>query len=380
MFAKLNTGEKMEHQALYRKYRPKNFDDVIGQEHITKALSNQVATGKLGHAYLFTGSRGIGKTSIARIFARAVNCTNNKNGSPCGECETCKRLEKENDINIIEIDAASNNRVDDVREIREKVKFLPVGAKYKVYIIDEVHMLTDSAFNALLKTLEEPPAHVIFILATTEVHKLPATILSRCVRFDFRLVSVENLTKLLAKVFDEENVTYQQDALRLIATAGEGSVRDTLSIADCVISYSGGDVTKEAVLKVLGTTDYDLLLSFYDLIITKDVGGILTFIDKLDKSGKNLSVFVREIAKHARNLLICTSCNNPNELLNLSQEVLQKYIEQSKNIDEKRLLALMQIFSGAENELRYTLSPRLLLETLSLSAMLGENLADAKKN
>ena len=259
----------MEHQALYRKYRPKYFEDVIGQEHITKALANQVASGKLGHAYLFTGSRGVGKTSIARIFAKAVNCENNRNGSPCGECETCKHLESENDINIIEIDAASNNRVDDVREIREKVKFLPVGAKYKVYIIDEVHMLTDSAFNALLKTLEEPPKHVIFILATTEVHKLPATILSRCVRFDYRLVGVSELVNLLVKIFEEEGIRYEQDALRLIASSGEGSVRDTLSIADCVISYSDGKVTKENVLKVLGTTDYDLLLNFFNLMIEK---------------------------------------------------------------------------------------------------------------
>lgn len=370
----------MEHLALYRKYRPKRFEDVIGQEHITRALANQVASGKVGHAYLFTGSRGIGKTSIARILARAVNCENNQNGSPCGKCDVCKNLESENDINIIEIDAASNNRVDDVREIREKVKFLPVGAKYKVYIIDEVHMLTDSAFNALLKTLEEPPAHVIFILATTEVHKLPATILSRCVRFDFRLVSVNDLTKLLAKIFDEEGIRYDEEALRLIASAGEGSVRDTLSIADCVNSYSDGNITKEAVLKVLGTTDYDLLLKFFDAMIDRDIGKVLSFVDEIDRSGKNLSVFVRELSKHARNLLIVHSCEKPNDILNLPQEVFDRFKEQAGRIDEKKLLSYMQIFAGAENELRYTLSPRLLLETLSLSAMLGQSLEDAKKN
>ena len=193
----------MEHLALYRKYRPSTFEEVVGQQHITQALKNQIVSGNIGHAYLFTGSRGIGKTSIARIFAKAVNCLNPKNGSPCGECETCIKLSTQNDINIIEIDAASNNKVDDVRELREKVKFLPVDAKYKVYIIDEVHMLTDSAFNALLKTLEEPPKHIIFILATTEVHKLPATILSRCTRFDFRLVGLDELVGLLKKIFDE---------------------------------------------------------------------------------------------------------------------------------------------------------------------------------
>ena len=370
----------MEHLALYRKYRPKNFEEVIGQEHITKALANQIASGNLSHAYLFTGSRGIGKTSVARILAKAVNCENNQNGSPCGQCETCKRLEGENDINVIEIDAASNNRVDDIREIREKVKFLPVDARYKVYIIDEVHMLTDSAFNALLKTLEEPPKHVIFIFATTEVHKLPATILSRCVRFDFRLVSVELLTKLLRNILDSENISYDDEALKLIAASGEGSVRDTLSIADSICAYSGGKVTKEDALKVLGTTDYDNLLKFYDYAFNKEIGLLLSFIDELDKTGKNMSVFVKDLSKHARNLLVCATCNEPNKLLNLPEEVLEKYMTQAKGVDEKKLISFMQIFAGAENELRYTLSPRLLLETLSLSAMMGLSSEDVKKN
>lgn len=370
----------MEHLALYRKYRPKTFDEVIGQEHITRALQNQIASGKIGHAYLFTGSRGIGKTSVARIFARAVNCEHNINGSPCGKCETCKRLENESDINVIEIDAASNNRVDDIREIREKVKFLPVGTKYKVYIIDEVHMLTDSAFNALLKTLEEPPAHVIFILATTEAHKLPATILSRCVRFDFRLVSVSELTKLLQDVLDKENISYDSDALRLIANAGEGSVRDTLSIADCIVAYAEGKITKESVLKVLGTTDYDLLINYFELLKNKDISGLLEFVNKVDSSGKNISVFVKELSKHARNLLVCKSCKEPNEILNLPQEAYDKFKVQAESFDEKTLIYYMQTFGGAENELRYTLSPRLLLETLSLSVISENNSEDVKKN
>lgn len=370
----------MEHLALYRKYRPKTFEEVIGQEHITKALQNQIASDKIGHAYLFTGSRGIGKTSVARILAKAVNCLNNKDGSPCGECEVCKRLEQENDINIIEIDAASNNRVDDVREIREKVKFLPVGTKYKVYIIDEVHMLTDSAFNALLKTLEEPPSHVIFILATTEAHKLPATILSRCIRFDFRLVSVKDLTTLLKNVLDRENISYDDEALKLIASAGEGSVRDTLSIADCIVAYSNNKITKESVLKVLGTTDYSLLLNYYDFLKEKDIGGLLELIAQIDSSGKNLSVIVKELSKHARNLLVCKSCTQPNDLLNMPQEVIEQYITQAQMFDEKTLIKYLQLFGGAENELRYTLSPRLLLESLSLSAILDEDVEQAKKN
>lgn len=367
----------MEHLALYRKYRPKTFEEVIGQDHITKTLANQILAGKISHAYLFTGTRGTGKTSIAKIFARAVNCENTTNGSPCGECEVCKRLAQDNDINIVEIDAASNNKVDDIRELREKVKFAPIGAKYKVYIIDEVHMLSDSAFNALLKTLEEPPKYVIFILATTEVHKLPQTILSRCVRFDFRLVSVADLTKQLAKVFDAEGIKYDAEALKLIASAGEGSVRDTLSIADCVNAYSNGNVTKENVLKVLGTTDYDLLVEFFDKIIQKDIGGMLTLINDMDSKGKNLSVFAKDVSKHARDLLAIKTCKRPNDILNLPNDVYAKFEEQADTTTEKNLIRFMQLFSSAESELRYSLSTRLLLETTSLSAIMEE---DVKKN
>lgn len=367
----------MEHLALYRKYRPTTFEEVVGQEHITKALAHQIASGKLAHAYLFTGSRGIGKTSVARILAKAVNCLDNQNGSPCGKCASCLRLEKEADINVIEIDAASNNRVDDVRELREKVKFLPINAKYKVYIIDEVHMLTDNAFNALLKTLEEPPSHVIFILATTEVHKLPATILSRCIRFDFRLLSIENLTKILSNVLTSEGIKYEKEALKMIAQSGEGSVRDTLSIADCVVAYCDGEITKDDVIKVLGTTDYDLLIEYFDFLKDKNIGGMLSFVQELDRKGKNLAVFVKDLAKHARDLLICQTTKDPNNILNLPSEVYDKYMIQAKSIDENRLLDFMQVFVSAENELRYTLSPRLLLESLSIDAMLGH---DSKKN
>ena len=367
----------MEHISLYRKYRPKTFEEVIGQDHITKTLQNQVMAGHIGHAYLFTGTRGTGKTSIAKILARAVNCLNPINGSPCGKCENCLNLQKENDINIIEIDAASNNKVDDVREIREKVKFLPVGAKYKVYIIDEVHMLTDSAFNALLKTLEEPPAHIIFILATTEVHKLPQTILSRCVRFDFHLVSVEDLMKHLRKIFNKENIECDEESLKLIATAGEGSVRDTLSIADSIASYCQNKITKEETLKILGTTDYELILTFFDNLRDREVGNILELIDKIEKEGKNLAVFSKDVSKHARNLLVAKTCNDANKILNLPDDVYEKFKIQADSFNEKDLIRYMQVFSSAENELRYTLSVRLLLETTALTAMLG---FEVKKN
>ncbi len=367
----------MNHIALYRKYRPKSFEEVIGQEHITKTLQNQILNNQIGHAYLFTGTRGTGKTSVAKIFAKAVNCLNPVNGSCCGECENCKRLEQENDINIIELDAASNNKVDDIRQIRDKVKFMPVGAKYKVYIVDEVHMLSDSAFNALLKTLEEPPSYVIFILATTEVHKLPQTILSRCVRFDFRLVSVEELSKHLARIFDKEGIKYDEESLKIIASAGEGSVRDTLSIADSIASYAQKDVTKEKTLSVLGTTDHDLIINFFDQIHEKDVGNVLSLIDKIEKEGKNLAVFSKDMSKHARNLLVCKSCENANEILNLTEDVYEMYKQQSAKFEEKDLIRYMQVFSSAESELRYTLSVRLLLETTCLTAMLG---LDVKKN
>lgn len=367
----------MDHIALYRKYRPKTFEEVIGQEHITKTLQNQISAGQIGHAYLFTGSRGTGKTSVAKIFAKSVNCLRPNHGSACGQCENCKRLEQENDINIIEIDAASNNKVDDIREIRDKVKFMPVGAKYKVYIIDEVHMLSDSAFNALLKTLEEPPAYVIFVLATTEVHKLPQTILSRCIRFDFRLVSVDTLVKQLVKVFDAEDIKYDEESLKIIANAGEGSVRDTLSIADSISAYCQGNITKEMTLSILGTTDHELIINFFDKVKEKDVGGVLTIIDELSKAGKNLAVFAKDLSKHARNLLVCKTCENANEILNFTDDVFEMYKSQAEKFEEKDLIRYMQVFSSAESEIRYALSVRLLLETTCLTAILG---FDVKKN
>ena len=244
----------MNYVALYRKYRPRTFDDVIGQDHIINTLRNQIVKGKISHAYLFTGTRGTGKTSTAKIFARAVNCPEAAahNGNPCGTCEVCKALENAN-VDVIEMDAASNNGVDYARDIREKVQFPPVCGRYKVYIIDEVHMLSTGAFNALLKTLEEPPAHAIFILCTTEVHKIPATILSRCMRFDFRLVPASQLTKLIADIYDKEGKSYERAAVAAIAQAGEGSVRDCVSIADRCMAVSD-KLTYKQVTDVLGVS------------------------------------------------------------------------------------------------------------------------------
>ena len=255
--------------ALYREFRPKNFDDVIGQDYIIQTLKNQVKTGHLSHAYLFCGPRGTGKTSTAKIFAKAVNCTHSTDGNPCGMCAECVALSQPN-TDIFEIDAASNNRVEEIRDLREKVAYPPLIGKYKVYIVDEVHMLTDSAFNALLKTLEEPPKHVIFILATTEIHKLPATILSRCMRFDFKLLPVNLLAEHLKNVFDARGIKYDEKSLHLIAKAGEGSVRDMLSIADSVAAYCNNEITCAQTESVIGLSSKDSIKDILTSIAKKD--------------------------------------------------------------------------------------------------------------
>lgn len=368
----------MKYQALYRKYRPTTFEEVIGQDHITKTLANQVVAGHVSHAYLFTGSRGTGKTSTARIFAKAINCLNPKNGSPCQECLICKELNNPSNMDIIEIDAASNNRVDEIREIRENVKFMPAKAKFKVYIIDEVHMLTDSAFNALLKTLEEPPAHVVFILGTTEVHKLPQTILSRCLRFDFRLVSISALENIVKQIFTAENIEFDTQSIKQIAIAGEGSVRDTLSVADLIYAYSGKEeITLDKVLKVLGTSDNELLLNFANAVFKKDIGKVFELIDKTAKEGKNLIVFAKDLSVLFRNLLIIKTSKKAEELLLINKTDFENMKKVADEVSEETLIKNMEIFSGIESELKYALSPRVLIETSAVSSITG---AEQKKN
>lgn len=369
----------MAYKALYRKYRPRTFAEVVGQDHITQTLKHQVASGNISHAYLFTGSRGTGKTSTAKIFARAVNCTHNHDGEPCFECEVCKALDQENNVDILEIDAASNNRVDEIRDIREKVKFMPVNGKYKVYIIDEVHMLTDQAFNALLKTLEEPPKHIIFILATTEVHKLPQTILSRCMRFDFRLVPLETLMELVKSVFEKEGIKCSNEALKLIALAGEGSCRDTLSVADCVSAFCQGDITLEGAQKVLGTSNTKEYVNLFDAIEKKDVGTALEVLQNNYNDGKNMGVFAKDLTLHARNLLVIKNCKEADKLIPLSNESLNLLNSQAQNISNDNLMEYMKIFSAIEAEMKYALSPKTLLETAIITAIseVGE---EQKKN
>lgn len=357
----------MNYVALYRKYRPQTFDDVIGQDHIVNTLRNQILKDKISHAYLFTGTRGTGKTSTAKIFARAVNCPHAKehNGNPCGECFTCKSL-KETNVDVVEMDAASNNGVDYARDIREKVQYPPVNGRYKVYIIDEVHMLSVGAFNALLKTLEEPPEHALFILCTTEVHKIPATILSRCMRFDFRLVPTGELTELVCKIYDEEGKQYQREAVAAIARAGEGSVRDCVSIADRCMSVSEGKLSYDQVMAVLGGSSRDSIANLARAVLENNAAEILTETDKLVRDGKDVVRLCKDLAAYTRDLLTVKLCKNANEMLCLPLDDYEKLCETVKNVTDKKLLYAIDVLSKTESNLRFALSPRILFEACAL--------------
>ncbi len=357
----------MNYVALYRKYRPQTFDDVIGQDHIVNTLRNQILKDKISHAYLFTGTRGTGKTSTAKIFARAVNCPHAKqhNGNPCGECFTCKSLTEAN-VDVVEMDAASNNGVDYARDIREKVQYPPVNGRYKVYIIDEVHMLSVGAFNALLKTLEEPPEHALFILCTTEVHKIPATILSRCMRFDFRLVSSVQLTELVCKIYDKEGKQYDREAVAAIARAGEGSVRDCVSIADRCASVSEGKLTYEQVVSVLGGSSKEGIANLAVAVLKNDAAQILTEINKLVCDGKDVVRLCKDLASYARDLLTVKLCKNANEMLCLPGDAFESLVEIAAQTTDKKLLYALDALAKAENELRFALSPRISFEALAL--------------
>ena len=352
----------MAYLALYRKFRPQGFDGLIGQDQVVKILKNQIKTGKIGHAYLFCGARGTGKTTVAKIFARAINCLSPIDGSPCGECEVCRGLKDPSNMDILEMDAASNNGVDDVRDMREKIQYPPVVGKYKIYIVDEVHMLSPAAFNALLKTLEEPPSHAVFIFATTEVHKIPQTILSRCMRFDFKLIPQAELSKLISGVFDSIGKGYELAAVDEIARAGEGSARDSLSIADMCSSYSTGKLTYADVLEVLGATDKGRILQLAEYIIKGDTGKALTEIDELAMLGKNMKVLADDIAGALRDLIICNTAKNANAILGMPQEAFEKYAAVAAECDGHRLLRLVDIFTSLDNAFRYTSHPRIVLE------------------
>ncbi len=351
--------------ALYREFRPKNFDDVVGQDYIVKTLKNQIKTDRLTHAYLFCGPRGTGKTSTAKIFAKAVNCTHTNDGNPCEKCAECVALSEIN-TDIVEIDAASNNRVEEIRDLREKVSFPPMIGKYKVYIIDEVHMLTDSAFNALLKTLEEPPKHVIFILATTEIHKLPATILSRCTRFDFKLLPLNVLVEHLKNVFDKKGIKYDEKSLHMIAKAGEGSVRDTLSIADSVASFCDYDIQFAMTERVIGLADKDSIKDILRSISIKNIAALFASVKKALGRGKNIQVLCKEMADFIKNLVMIKSGVNDYSILDILPGEFAEYTELANSFDMNFLKNAFTKFAEVELELKYSLNPENLFESACL--------------
>lgn len=358
---------------LYRKYRSKTFDEVIGQEPIVTTLTNQVKLGRIGHAYLFTGSRGTGKTTCARIFARAINCLDPKDGSPCGKCEACKALEAADCVDIIEMDAASNNGVDDARDIREKVKYLPVACKYKVYIIDEVHMLTGGAFNALLKTIEEPPEHVVFILATTEPQKLPQTILSRCIRFDFRLVPTETIANHIAKIYDAEGIRYTREAVEEIARQGAGSVRDALSVADTLMS-AAELITPEVVLALTGASDDIAVSKLFACAASGDVKGALGEIDAFSKSGKSMAACARKLVAFSRNVLVAKAVGASafdSGLINASLAAKDSITSCADRFDMPTISRVLEAFGAAESGIKYSVDPRVYMETAIVKLIYG---------
>ncbi len=336
----------MAYQALYRKYRPQTFSDVYGQEHITAILQSEIESGKIGHAYLFAGTRGTGKTTCAKILARAVNCQNPKGGNPCGECEMCRMILSDDVTDIVEIDAASNNGVDNIRELRDQVVFSPAMAKYRVYIIDEVHMLSTPAFNALLKTLEEPPEHVVFILATTEVHKLPATILSRCQRFDFRRIDSEKICERLKYVAGKENLTLTDDAATLIAAAADGGMRDALSILDLCAS-SGGDITEETVTAACSMAGSEYLLNMADYINAGDTEGALMLLDKLHNSSVDMSRLLLEMTSHFRDLMIIKTVSSGRRPIVCSKAHMAALEAQAAKFGLSEIIAILNMLQSS---------------------------------
>ena len=353
----------MSYTALYRKFRPDEFEDVKGQDAIVRTLKNQINADRIGHAYLFCGTRGTGKTTVAKIFAKAVNCEHPVDGSPCGECAMCKSIAAGTSMNVIEIDAASNNGVDNIREIREEVTYRPTEGKYKVYIIDEVHMLSIGAFNALLKTLEEPPEYVIFILATTEAHKIPITILSRCQRYDFKRISIETIAARLRELIDKEGWDVEDKAVRYIAKMADGSMRDSLSLLDqCAAFYMNETLTYDHVLEVLGAVDTEVFSRLLRQLLAMDVHQVIETVDELVMQGRELSQLAADFTWYLRNLLLVKSSDNMEDVLDVSSENLALLKEEAQMIDSDTLIRYIRIFSDLTNQLKYATKKRVLLE------------------
>lgn len=353
----------MSYTALYRKWRPVSFEDVKGQDPIVQTLKNQITSERIGHAYLFCGTRGTGKTSIAKIYARAVNCEHPVDGSPCNECASCKSILAGTSMNVVEIDAASNNGVENIRDIREQVQYPPTEGKYRVYIIDEVHMLSIGAFNALLKTLEEPPSYVIFILATTEVHKIPITILSRCQRYDFKRISLETIAGRLRQLTEAEHIETEDKALMYIAKAADGSLRDALSFLDqCVAFHYGKLLTYENVLDVLGAVDSGVFSSMFNAVIEGRTKDCITQLEEIVIQGRELGQFVTDFIWYLRNLLLIQSADDAEGLLDMSEENLKQLKEDSTKTDGNTLMRYIRVLSELSNQLRYASQKRVMVE------------------
>lgn len=353
----------MSYTALYRKFRPDTFGDVKGQDHIVTTLKNQIRANRIGHAYLFTGTRGTGKTTVAKIFAKMVNCENPTEDGPCGECRICKAIAAGASMNVIEIDAASNNGVDNIREIVDEVSYSPAEGKYKVYIIDEVHMLSIGAFNALLKTLEEPPSYVIFILATTEVHKLPITILSRCQRYDFKRISIETITARMQDLIRAEEVQVEEKALRYIAKTADGSMRDALSLLDqCIAFHLGKELTYDKVLDVLGAVDTEVFSRLLRNVLDRDVLGCIGLLEDIVMQGRELAQFVTDFTWYLRNLLLVQSSDHLEDVIDMSTDNLKRLKEEASMVEMDQIIRYIRIFSELSGQIRYASQKRILVE------------------
>lgn len=350
------------YQALYRQYRPKTFDEVLGQEHVTTTLKNQIISGNIGHAYLFSGTKGTGKTSTAKIFSRAVNCLNPVDGNPCNECEICRGIMDESIMDVIEMDAASNRKIEDIRELKDKVIYPPSKAKYKIYIVDEVHMLTNQAFNALLKTLEEPPKHLIFILATTELQKLPQTIISRCQRFDFKRLSSRDIISNMRNILDKMNIKIEDRILHLIARNSDGAMRDALSLLDQLISYSSNNLTYSDALKILGIANTDLIFSLVENIKNRKIEDSLFAINDIIQEGKDIIQFIKDLIYHYRNLLIAKTSNNAMDIMDMDEGMVREYIKQSGDMTLDYILKSIEILNDSERRMSWSTQPRIILE------------------
>ncbi len=348
--------------ALYRKWRPQTFEEVCGQEQITVTLRNELESNRISHAYLFCGTRGTGKTSTAKLLAKAVNCKDPRDFNPCNECESCISINEGNSIDVYEIDAASNRGIDDIRNLREAIKFTPTLGKYKVYIIDEVHMLTNEAFNALLKTLEEPPEYVLFILATTEPHKLPATILSRCQRFDFKRIGTDVIFERLNAVCLEEGLDADEAALKLIARNSDGALRDALSILDQCSVYGDSSITHDSVLEVLGIVNDEYLFRISDTVLREDAGEAIRIVDALASGGKDISQFIKDLMVHYRNLMMTKVVAKCEEVIDMSLEGIEQLRKQSEEYKNDNIIRCINILSELEGEAKWSANPRILLE------------------